>query len=126
MSRQKKQKTIRIGSGLVPLCGAEYKADYDARLKAAGLDRTETDDMDTFRLNLARKIDMFNNEWPGCCETICQRMRGCMAPGGNCSNVAALSDEEVAASWPETMLEVRRALDKAIARHKAAGVWPGD
>jgi hypothetical protein len=130
MSRRKKQKTIRLGSGLVPLGGADDKADYQARVKAAGLDATDAEidamDIDTFRLDLARRIAMFINEWPGCPEAICQRMRGCMAPDIHCTNVPRRSEEESAALWPQTLVTIRRALDKAIARRKAAGVWPDD
>ena len=114
MSRRDEKKMIRIGSGLVPIGSAEYSADWHARLKAAGLD---DDDMalgiDDWRLRLARKIVMFLNEWPGCPEPICQRMRGCMAPDIHCSNVPPVSDEELARAWPRVLVAVRRALDKA-------------
>ena len=115
MSRRDTKKMIRIGSGLVPVGSAEYSADWHARLKAAGLD---DDDMalgiDDWRLRLARKIVMFLNEWPGCPEPICQRMRGCMAPSGDCANVPPISEEEMARDWPRVMVEWRRVLDTVL------------
>ncbi len=115
MSRRDTKKMIRIGSGLVPIGSAEYSADWHARLKAAGLD---DDDMalgiDDWRLRLARKIVMFLNEWPGCPEPICQRMRGCMSPSGDCANVPPISEEEMARDWPRVMVEWRRALDTVL------------
>jgi hypothetical protein len=115
MSRDKVKKMIRIGSGLVPVDGPEFKADYEARLKAAGLD-ADSDGLsqDEWRLRFARRIDLMLNEWPGCPEPICRRMRGCMAPSGGCVNVPPVSEEEMEADWPAAKLELRRALDKVL------------
>ena len=112
MTRRNSPRTIRIGSGLVPVDGPEFKADYDARLKAAGLDQDDAElDIDAVRQRLARKINMFLNEWPGCPEPICQRMRGCMAPDDLCANVPPISEEELTAQWPKVLAEVRHTID---------------
>ena len=112
---RKTRNTIRIGSGHVRIDSPAYAADYQARLKAAGLD-DDNDELgiDDWRVRLARKISMWLNEWPGCPELICQRMRGCMAPAGDCANVPKVSEEELAREWPRVMVEVRRALDKVL------------
>jgi len=116
MTRRKARTTMRIGSGLVPLGSPEYSADYKARLKAAGLD-DDTDgwSMDAKRLHMARQIAMWSNEWPGCPEPICQRMRGCMAPDIHCTNVPKISEAELAANWPRVMVGLRRAIAKVRA-----------
>ncbi len=62
-------------------------SDLARRLAAVGLDDDLDDvDLDTFRYRLARRIDMFLNDLPGCPEKLCRRMRGCMAPNGRCEN----------------------------------------
>lgn len=114
MTRRTARKMIRIGSGLVPIDGPEFKADYKARLKAAGLDDNPELGMDAWRLRAARKINMYLNAWPGCPKPICQRMRGCMAPDGVCANVPPISEAEMAVDWPKVLVEVRRALDQVL------------
>ena len=122
MSRPK-QKMVRIGSGLVPVASKAYEADLKARLKAAGLDGDDEDrdslDMDDMRLRLARQIVMFMNEWPGCPEAICQRMRGCMAPGGDCRN--AKQEPFDAEAWHRDKVFIMRAIKRRIAEARAAG-----
>jgi hypothetical protein len=99
-----------------PENAAAAQADYRRRLMAAGIDPEDDppDDMDAFRYRLARMITMHLNDWPGCPEQICRRMRGCMAPGGSCTNHAddpPMTDEE----WDEVRPKIRKALDKRIA-----------
>ena len=128
MSRRRKRQMMRIGSGFVPLSSAAYRADYKARLKAAGLDGDEdwdSLDMDDRRLRLARQIVMFMNEWTGCPEAICQRMRGCMAPDAYCANVPQPTEEELEAAWPQTLVTWRRALASAEAGRIREGTWTG-
>jgi hypothetical protein len=91
-------------------------SNYQARLKAAGLDGDDPEDisMDEFRERLARRIAMFMNEWDGCAERICQRNRGCMAPNGDCVNVeddVEMSEEE----WAQCRFDIRQALDERMA-----------
>ncbi len=63
------------------------EANLARRLAAVGLDDDLDDvDLDTFRYRLARRIDMFLNDFPGCPEKLCRRMRGCVAPNGRCEN----------------------------------------
>ena len=122
MSRRRKQRMMRIGSGLVPLGSAAYSADYNARLRAAGLEDDDAEwdarDIDDRRLRLARQITMYSNEWTGCPEAICQRMRGCMAPRVHCTNVPQPSEAELDAAWPQTLVIWRRALAEAEARQE--------
>ena len=119
MSRPK-QKMVRIGSGLVPVASKAYEADLKARLKAAGLDGDDpTLGIDALRLRIARKITMSLNEWPGCPEKICQRMRGCMAPGGNCRN--AKEEPFDAEAWHRDKVFIMRAIKRRIAEARAAG-----
>lgn len=101
---------------LAPENAAARSADYARRVRAAGLDRDDggPEDMDEFRRYLARKIVMFTNDWPGCPERICRRMRGCMAPTGDCANHAddpPMTREE----WEVARVKIRRALDKRLA-----------
>ena len=92
--------------------------EYNRRLRAAGIDRDAAppEDIDAFRRLLARMIAMFVNDWPGCPERICRRMRGCMAPNNTCENHAddpPMTQEE----WEVVRLKVRRALDEVLAAH---------
>jgi hypothetical protein len=119
MSRRK-PKMIRIGSGVVPLASEAYEADFQARLKAAGLDRDDPAlDIDAVRLRIARKIAMWLNEWPGCPEKICQRVRGCMAPRGDCRNVKEEPFDP--AAWHRDKVVIMRALKRRIAEARASG-----
>jgi hypothetical protein len=85
------------------------------RCKAAGLSDDPPDDLDQFRLDLARRIAMFLNTWQGCPGLICRRNRGCMAPNIRCSNVTPPTPEERARDWPRVQVDVRRALDARLA-----------
>jgi hypothetical protein len=90
---------------------------FDRRLKAAGLDNdTIPDNADEFRYQLARRISMFVNHWHGCPELLCQRNRGCMAPNNSCTNIEKESDEERRRTWPQTQVEVYKALKEHIAK----------
>jgi hypothetical protein len=100
-----------------PENAAAAQADFQRRLRAAGIDpdAEPPEDMDAFRYALARKIVMHLNDWPGCPEKICRRMRGCMAPGGNCTNHAddpPMTREE----WDEVRPKIRKALDEHFER----------
>ena len=65
-----------------------FRSDYGRRLDAVGLgrDQPEPDTADGIRDAMARKISMAMNQWHGCREPLCRRMRGCMAPRILCSN----------------------------------------
>lgn len=100
-----------------PENAAAAKADFQRRLRAAGIDpdAEPSEDMDAFRYALARKLTMLRNDWPGCPEKICRRMRGCMAPSGTCTNHAddpPMTDEE----WDEARPKIRKALDERMAQ----------
>ncbi len=99
-----------------PENASKAQADLAHRLAAAGLDEDDADevDIDTFRRGLARRIAMFLNDFPGCPEKLCLRMRGCMAPNGLCENHRddpPMTDEE----WQKAKVDVRRALDRRFA-----------
>lgn len=65
-----------------------FLSDYARRVDAAGLGRDQPapTTVDGMRNAMARKIAMVMNEWRGCREPLCRRMRGCMAPRIGCSN----------------------------------------
>ena len=89
---------------------------YERRLKAAGLDNdTVPDDADEFRNQLARRIHMAVNEWPGCPELLCQRNRGCMAPSNYCANAGPPTAETVETSWPRVRAEIYNAVKEHVA-----------
>ncbi len=90
-------------------------------MRAAGIDPDGEgpEDMDAFRLQLARMIAMFLNEWHGCPERICRRNHGCMAPDIHCANVPQPSPEEMERDWPKVQFEVYKALKAEIARRAA-------
>jgi hypothetical protein len=93
------------------------QADYQRRLRAAGIKEDECpENMDAFRLQLARQIAMFLNHWHGCKERLCRRNRGCMAPDIHCANVEQPSPEQRARDWPKLQYEVYTALKAEIAR----------
>lgn len=93
------------------------KAAYERRLKAAGLGDEMPEDLDEFRLDLARRIVMFVNAWHGCPELLCQRNRGCMAPDIRCSNVAPLPPEEADRQWREVRDEIVFAVKAHLDHH---------
>ncbi|HXD46722.1 MAG TPA: hypothetical protein VN655_16460 [Pseudolabrys sp.] len=70
-------------------------------------------------ISITRKAAMIINRWPGCRERLCVRMRGCMAPHGDCGNarVIRLSPEEEQRRFVETV----RLLQEQLARRLAAG-----
>jgi hypothetical protein len=89
---------------------------YERRLKAAGLDNdTVPDDADEFRNQLARRIHMAVNEWPGCPELLCQRNRGCMAPDNVCANMPPVTTEEMERDWPRVRAEIYKAVKEQVA-----------
>jgi hypothetical protein len=88
---------------------------FEARLKAAGLhregDRPDyTQDIDEFRREFARAIEMFINDWEGCREPLCRRHHGCMAPNNECSNLAPVTEEEMERDWPKVQAEVYKTM----------------
>ncbi|HET9715851.1 MAG TPA: hypothetical protein VFP60_06665 [Pseudolabrys sp.] len=102
--------------------GPRDKADYQRRLKAAGLDCDDIpDDEDEFRRRLVRMIPMFLNQWHGCPERLCRRLRGCMAPKGTCTNRPPVSEEEEEERdrWRPAMLaKLRAVIEEIIARQE--------
>ena len=96
----------------------EQQVDYERRLRAAGIDpdAEPPENMDAFRLQLARKIDMFLNEWHGCPQRICQRNRGCMAPDSYCTNAKPLPPDPDDHEWHTvTKVEIWRTLQEILA-----------
>jgi len=108
-----------------PRALAARMASFQRRIKAAGLVRDQDDsvpdDIEEFRLNLARRICMFIDDWHGCPERLCRRQRGCMAPNNFCANVEQPSPEEIARDWPKVQAKVVKALQAASARRRAQG-----
>lgn len=95
------------------------KAAYERRIKAAGLSDEMPEDIDEFRLDLARRVTMFVNNWRGCPEMLCQRNRGCMAPNITCTNAPPISQEERERDWPRVKAEIHFALKRHLANHAA-------
>jgi hypothetical protein len=88
---------------------------FERRLAAAGLNRPMPEDIDEFRLLLARRISMLRNRWRGCREPLCRRHRGCMAPRIVCANIPPLPPEEA----EQRLQEVQAALYKALQARRA-------
>ena len=89
-------------------------ADCRRRMKAAGLDKDEVpDDMDEVRNQMARRINMFVNEWEGCPEALCRRNRGCMAPNIDCTNArdVTMTEEE----WDNARADIYKAVQARVA-----------
>lgn len=109
------------GPAIPPVTRAEKAAaaSFARRWKAAGMTDEVPEDIDEFRMQLARQIYMYVNEWRGCPQRLCRRNQGCMAPEGRCSNVPQeeLSWEE----WEPVRDEVRKALDELKAANP--DVW---
>ena len=104
--------------------GPEEQADYQRRLRAAGLgpDTELPENMDAFRYQLARQIAMFLNQWHGCPEPLCQRNRGCMAPHSHCANAEPLPPDPDDREWhTTTKVEIWRILGE-ILKERAAEV----
>jgi hypothetical protein len=120
MSRADTSRASNEPDDRAPKPSDEHQADYERRLRAAGINEDECpENMDAFRYRLARMLCMFHNAWHGCPEKLCRRQRGCMAPDGFCANVKRPSPEERARDWPKLQLEVRTALDKVLAKRAA-------
>jgi hypothetical protein len=95
---------------------AHRRRSFERRLRAAGIDaETIPDDMDEFRVQLARCICMFVNQWQGCPELVCRRNRGCMAPGNLCGNAERPSADEMERDWPRVRAEVYKAVKELVA-----------
>ena len=100
----------------------KLRAAANDRAAAAWLPELPPDDMDAFRLTLARRINIFisnrQRRWRGCPEPACRRRRGCVAPRIECSNSAPARP-----STPEqtarTLAQVQRALREVSARQEA-------
>jgi hypothetical protein len=118
MSQAKASAHSPAQTGDRPWQSEEGRADYQRRLRAAGIDpdAEPPPDMDAFRNQLARRIAMFINAWRGCKEPLCRRNRGCMAPDIHCANVARPSPEQLARDWPRVQAAVSKALQAEIAR----------
>ncbi len=88
-------------------------------MKAAGFRKGDAppDDIDAVRTSLARRIAMLINDWRGCPEPLCRRMRGCMAPRIRCTNARPVkADPERTA---RTLALVKRAMRESPARDEA-------
>ena len=89
---------------------------------AASFPEQPADDMDAFRLMLARRINIFisnrQRRWRGCPEPACRRRRGCVAPRIECAN-----HKRDRPSTPEQrargMARVQRTLRDVSARREA-------
>ena len=98
---------------------ARELADYQRRLRAAGLDAgsDRAGDIDAIRNGIARRIHMYLNTWHGCPERLCRRNRGCMAPDNRCANVERLPPEEADRRWREVQPRIYKALKEHLAAH---------
>jgi hypothetical protein len=99
--------------------GKGDRADFHRRRKLAGLDGELPEDQDQFRLEFARTIALFVNNWRGCPEMLCRRNRGCMAPNIGCTNAPPISREEHEREWPKVKTESQVALKQLFANHPA-------
>jgi len=92
---------------------------FEARMKAAGFRKDEEppEDIDAFRYGLARRLAMIVNNWRGCPERLCRRMRGCMAPHIHCTNTPPVeaTPEETARTMALVYRTMREAADKDAA-----------
>ena len=89
---------------------------YLARVKAAGIDiDTMPEDDDEFRLQLARMIAMFINDWRGCPERLCQRNRGCMAPNQVCANAEPLPPDQQETAWRAVQPDIYKTIKTYLA-----------
>ena len=94
------------------------REEFQARLRAAGLDGPLPEDIEQFRYALARQIHMFLNEWHGCREGACRRQRGCMAPSGVCANAAPLPPDPDGSRWHNVVkVKIRHAVEEHLAKH---------
>jgi hypothetical protein len=110
----------RGGRSLPPEWGTRSPT-YESRMKAAGFRKDDEPpaDIDAFRYALARRIHMFINDWRGCPEPSCRRMRGCMAPRNRCTNARPVKTDPEALA--RTMALVHRTLRQAVDRRDAEG-----
>ena len=92
-------------------------ADYQRRLRAAGIGHEPPDDIVEFRLTFARRLHMLVNRWHGCPEQICRRSRGCMAPRITCANIEQLPQEEADRQWHAVKGDLYKALKAHLAEH---------
>jgi hypothetical protein len=122
MPPAKARTTRRARSARGPAAQAERVASYQRRIRAASLVRGDDDpvpdDIDEFRLNLARRIAMLINDWRGCPEPLCPRHRGCMAPYIACSNARPrppVSDEQFARFKADFQRTLRAVIDRRAA-----------
>ena len=97
---------------------AKFRSDYARRLQAVGLGRDQPgpETIDGRRNAMARKISMVMNQWRGCREPLCRRMRGCMAPRIACSNTIERpprTEEQAAWDLARLMRELKAAALRA-------------
>jgi len=82
------------------------------------------EDMDEFRMTLARRIHMFIGErrksWRGCPERACRRQHACLAPRNRCSN-APPSTPSTPEQTAKVMAQVQRALRQVAAQREETG-----
>jgi hypothetical protein len=101
----------------------------ERRFKAAGLDGPHGEDVHEIRRRLMRRVSMIVNRWRGCREPLCRRQRGCMAPQGNCTNIASEppADERRLGAFKATLrkaLQARLAAAATGSGHRSAhGRW---
>jgi hypothetical protein len=87
---------------------------YEGRMKAAGFRKRDAPSagIDAVRNAVARQIAMIINDWRGCPEPLCKRMRGCMAPHIRCTNARpAKADPEALARTIALVHRTLRELD---------------
>jgi hypothetical protein len=94
---------------------AARAASLAQRLQAAGLDGDPPADIDAFRNAMARRIHIAINDWQGCTERLCRRLRDCLAPSGACTNAKPLppmSPEEEARRRAEVVRAFKQACER--------------
>jgi hypothetical protein len=128
MSRTERQQPARQRRDDTAVRAPRGEADYDRRLRVAGLggdDRPVAEiPVDEFRFKSARYIAMAINRWRGCREPLCRRNRGCMAPRGRCSN--RVDKPTSAVERAHRLAAVRRKLQRELMRRAVAGERDGD
>ena len=119
-SNRRERNTAQPATRSLPPEWGTRSPTYESRMKAAGFRKDDAPpaDIDAFRYALARRIAMFINDWRGCPEPLCKRMRGCMAPHSRCTNARPVKADPEALA--RTMALVHRTLREAIDRRDAA------
>jgi len=110
-TREPRRQHARGGRGT-------FRDDYERRLNAVGLGRDQPapTTVDGMRNAMARRISMVMNEWRGCREPLCRRMRGCMAPRNMCPNHKERrprTERQMARDMARLMRQLRAAAEAA-------------